>query len=109
MRKNIDELASPGVQHIVLHGTRHNWERKTTHGAWRLMAPSSASRLRTLSTVPQRYMTVLNNALSRARFRSSLPLNPIWRLWAVLGESRTGLYQQFSSGYHGVLRDILNR
>lgn len=66
-------------------------------------------RLEIKPEVPQGYLSVARDALVHARFRSSLPLNSVRRIWAVLGESRTGCYRQFSSGFRGMLRDMLNR
>lgn len=66
-------------------------------------------RLEIKPEVPQEYLGVARDALAHARFRSSLPLNSARRIWVVLRESRTGRYQQFSSGFRGMLRDMLNR
>lgn len=66
-------------------------------------------RLKVKPEVPQAYLGVARDALAHALFRSSLPLNPVMRVWSVLRESRTGCYREFSSGFRGMLRDMLNR
>lgn len=66
-------------------------------------------RLQMQPELPHGYLNVARDALAHARFRSSLPLNPVRRVLAVLRMSRSGRYRQFSSGFRGMLRDILNR
>lgn len=66
-------------------------------------------RLQMQPELPQGYLNVMRDALAHARFRSLLPRNPVRRVWAVLRESRTGSYRRFSSGFRGMLRDMLNR
>lgn len=66
-----------------------------------------------LSSHPEmspRFMAVATEALGFAKWRSSLPHNPVTRAVAVLGNASAGRYRRFShEPWVDAIRDILNR
>lgn len=72
-------------------------------------AAAMLERLQALQQVRPEVLQLIRSALAHARLRSTLPGAFGARIRAVLRELRTGRYRQFSNGFAGAVRDILNR